>query len=459
MRNVPSAADFSVAATEPSLRRRRSVVSTGLSGQGSSARCTGQVGPAVTRPSTPDGAGQGAKAVVAGPLLAGWAQGGGHDWSLGAAEGQGGGQACGPGHGGGHAWLGGTGSAVVVAGAGSAEAHGGGQEESRWQGGGHEGPELFGWAHGGGQAIIAWLVAVPLPLPPGSVGEEAHGGGQLAGAASPAVAYIGQGCGQAAAPPPAVPYPEQGGGQAVAGPAGSAACGQGGGQAVAGPAGSAACGQGAGQAVEEPAALVVCEQGGGQARPARRSEGVPASQGGGGHDAPGRAVPEQGGGHDGRSAPAAAAGVGEAGWGQGGGHARREAVEPERGQGGLATVDATEAGRRAAAAAVVVVEAMVAGGAPGVGAWSSPGSEPSRAESAPAADADGPAAIVATDRAGRDPARAPASATSASTMATAVSATSSVRGDNRRIQRRCTVLTSRLPSEGAGAPQRPDPSR
>jgi len=91
------------------------VVSTGLSGHGSSARCTGQLGPAVTRPSTPDGAGQGAKAVV-GPLLAGWAQGGAHDWPVGAAEGQ-----------------------------------------------------------GGGQAIIAWFVTVALPLPPGAV-EAAQGG-------------------------------------------------------------------------------------------------------------------------------------------------------------------------------------------------------------------------------------------------------------------------------------------
>ena len=71
IRKVPSGADLPVAATEPSWRSRRSVVSTGLSGQGWSARWTGQVGPAVTRPSTPEGAGQGAKAPAAGPLAAG----------------------------------------------------------------------------------------------------------------------------------------------------------------------------------------------------------------------------------------------------------------------------------------------------------------------------------------------------------------------------------------------------
>src|SRR5438094_738874 len=81
-----------------------------------------------TRPSAPDGAGQGANAPAAGPLLAGWAQGGAQGRSVGAAEGQGGGQAFGSGHGGGQDWLGGTGSAVVEAGAGPAEAQGGGQD-------------------------------------------------------------------------------------------------------------------------------------------------------------------------------------------------------------------------------------------------------------------------------------------------------------------------------------------
>jgi hypothetical protein len=97
-----------------------------LSGHGWSARWTGHVGPAVTRPSTPDGAGQGAKAPAADPPPAGWAQGGAHGWLVGAADGQGGGQAFGPGQGGGQDRLGGTGSAVV-AGAGLAESQGGGQ--------------------------------------------------------------------------------------------------------------------------------------------------------------------------------------------------------------------------------------------------------------------------------------------------------------------------------------------
>jgi hypothetical protein len=38
-------------------------------------------------------------------------------WSLGAADGQGGGQAFGSWHGGGQVWLGGTGSVLVAAGA------------------------------------------------------------------------------------------------------------------------------------------------------------------------------------------------------------------------------------------------------------------------------------------------------------------------------------------------------
>ena len=96
------------------------MVSPGLSGQGWSGRSPGHVGPAVTRPATPDGAGQGAKAAAV-PPSAGSAQGGAQGWSLGAADGQGGGQAFGLWHGGGQDWLGGTGSVVVGAGAGSAE--------------------------------------------------------------------------------------------------------------------------------------------------------------------------------------------------------------------------------------------------------------------------------------------------------------------------------------------------
>src|SRR5581483_11352750 len=135
----------------------------GRSGHGWSARCTGQVGPAVTRPSTPD-CWQGAKPPAAGPAPAGWAQGGAQEPVERAADGQGGGQVFGLGHGGGQARIGEAGSTVGVAGAGSADGHGGGQAEygvtppSGWA---HGGGQVeygvtppSGWAHGGGQARI-----------------------------------------------------------------------------------------------------------------------------------------------------------------------------------------------------------------------------------------------------------------------------------------------------------------
>jgi hypothetical protein len=110
----------------------------------------------VTRPSTPDGAGQGAKAPAADPPPAGWAQGGAHGWLVGAADGHGGGQAFGPGQGGGQDRLGGTGSAVVLAGAGLVESQGGGQapvEPAAPEQGGGQGPvEPPGPKQGGGQA-------------------------------------------------------------------------------------------------------------------------------------------------------------------------------------------------------------------------------------------------------------------------------------------------------------------
>ena len=79
-------------------------------------------------------------------------------WPFGAADGQGGGQAFGPGHGGGQDWLGGTGAPtaplddVVAAGHGCGQAEAG---EAAW-------PAVLpsaGWAGG----------AVPIP-PSGSVG-------------------------------------------------------------------------------------------------------------------------------------------------------------------------------------------------------------------------------------------------------------------------------------------------
>ena len=126
------------------------------------------------------------------------------------------------------------------------------------------------------------------------------------------------------------------------------------------------------------------------------------------------------------------------------------------GHGGVAT-GAVAVAVRPAGPAVVVVGPSVVGGDWGAGdaAWSPP-----RARSAPGPPPDGPPAIVATDNTvcGGEPACD--TAITASTMATLVTATNSARGVNRRIQRRCTDLTShRLPTGGAGAHTRPDPSR
>jgi hypothetical protein len=104
MRKVPSELDFPVAATDPSLRTSLRVVSNGRSGQGSSARSTGHVGPACTLPSTPEPDGQGAKDGSVAPLSAGRAQGGGHDGDdkLTCDDPVGAGSGCGCAHGGGH---------------------------------------------------------------------------------------------------------------------------------------------------------------------------------------------------------------------------------------------------------------------------------------------------------------------------------------------------------------------
>lgn len=77
-------------------------------------------------------------------------------WSVGAADGQGGGQAFDPGPGGGQVWLGGTGSTVLgTAGVRCAEKQGSGQDASCSHGGGGGGQELPGLSgaseHGGGQ--------------------------------------------------------------------------------------------------------------------------------------------------------------------------------------------------------------------------------------------------------------------------------------------------------------------
>jgi len=386
-------------------------------------------------------------------------------------------------------------------------------------------------AQGGGQAIIAWFVAAPVP-PFGSVGYEQGGGhakadpdapsywgqgwGQAAGVPV-GVAYCGQGCGHPAGVPlvvaycgqgwghatalpfapywgqgcghatalPLVAYWGQGWGHATALPLAPSYCGHGGGQATGVPFVVAYCGHGGGQGRDGWAEPVAGGHGGGHARPVWASVVAPCGQGGG-HDPSGWGLPEQGGGH-GRSGPAEAPVVGDAGWAQGGGHARVELAEPGRGQGGghgfaagqqAAGSHGGRQGRlgeelrghggwariaalvaaRSMAPAVVVVDASVVGGDAGAGAAAS---VPDRAESAAGREADGPPAIVATDSAARDPGSACDTATRASTMAAPVVATRSARGETRRIQRRCTDLTSPPPNEARGRPirARPQPVR
>src|SRR5581483_8077172 len=165
----------------------------GRSGHGWSARCTGQVGPAVTRPSTPD-CWQGAKPPAAGPAPAGWAQGGAQEPVERAADGQGGGQVFGLGHGGGQARIGEAGSTVGVAGAGSADGHGGGQAED-----GVTPPS--GWAHGGGQARIGEAGSTVVVAGAGSA--DGHGGGQAEYGLTPPSGWA-HGGGQAIIAGPAV---------------------------------------------------------------------------------------------------------------------------------------------------------------------------------------------------------------------------------------------------------------
>jgi hypothetical protein len=102
-------------------------------------------------------------------------------------------------------------------------------------------------------------------------------------------------------------------------------------------------------------------------------------------------------------------------------------------------------------ATVVVVDPSAVGGDSGAGEAASPppaGSEP-----------EGPPAIVATDRAVLDAGLTCDTATSVSTMVTPVNATISAFGDNRRIHRRCTDLTSLPPGGRRERLIAPDPSR
>jgi hypothetical protein len=82
------------------------------------------------------------------------------------------------------------------------------------------------------------------------------------------------------------------------------------------------------------AEFVVCGHGGGgHARPVWAS-GVALALQGGGHEPSGWGLPEHGGGHEGRFGPVELPVLAEAGWAQGGGHARGELGEPDWAQGG-----------------------------------------------------------------------------------------------------------------------------
>ena len=285
-------------------------------------------------------------------------------WLSGAADGQGGGQAFGPGHAGGQDWLGGTGSAVAPPGDASGAGQGCGHDASRSQ--------------GGGQGRAGW---------PGPAGWGHGGGGQ----------------GRSAA------------GDAVVGAFGWA-------------------------------------QGGGHAR---TELAEPVVEQGGGHFVGAWPEPDgwHGGGHAGAPLTALAFGQGrgQAAGSQGGWQGRLGEAPDAFGHGVAVATRSS--------AAVVVVEADVVGGDCGAVAASAAGAEP--AASPAGSEADGPADIVATDRAGREPGAAWDTATSASTMATVLRATRSTRGDSRRIQRRCTVVTSPPPDRGRGRPScaRPQPVR
>ena len=187
---------------------------------------------------------------------------------------------------------------------------------------------------------------------------------------------------------------------------------------------------------------------------------------------------EQGGGHVGRpgfvepppeggagSAPGGgvAAVGGEAGWGQGGGQARLGA--DVFGQDGAAMRPAPAVARPAPpaavvvdSAAVVVVDAAVVGGDSGAIAASVPArSSPGRTSpTGTGTAAEEPSESVATDTALGDPMSAWETARAESTITMLVSTASSIRGDKRLTQRRCTVFTS-APPGSAGRRTAPDP--
>src|SRR5581483_5890008 len=228
-----------------------------------------------------------------------------------------------------------------------------------------------------------------------------QGGGHGAGRPS-AVAYIGHGRGHAGAVGPVEPVVEQGGGQAIG----------------------------------VVAAVPGCEHGGRQAAMAGGTGGTVIGPGSGD------------------------VGAGGPGWAQGGGQAVTGA--PSGRAQATAAIGGMAVERPAlwAAPAVVVVGPAVVGGAAG-GADAS-GAAPVAPAGAPPASGDADAAAgpdtVASDSTpvdcgAGDPVWAPATATSP--------ATSTARGENRRLQLRCTEITSAPPAGKARTPSgaRPQPVR
>jgi len=109
---------------------------------------------------------------------------------------------------------------------------------------------------------------------------------------------------------------------------------------------------------------------------------------------------------------------------------------------------------------VVVVGGSVGGGDSGATEAGSASAlaEPGRVRSAPGREAASPPDSMVTDTALSAPGSACDTATAIATMATLHSATTSARGDGRRIQRRCTDLTSSPPVRGRGRQLRPTPA-
>lgn len=222
------------------------------------------------------------------------------------------------------------------------------------------------------------------------------------------------------------------------------------------------------------------------------ADGVPISRPAGSEPAAPPAGWQHGGGQAGRAGPVPPAELGPgaaSGWGatafgpvggavgrvQGAGHASVELAEPgcgqDGGQGRLAEPILGQGGAAvpaASAAAVVLDDGAGMGGdfrtldgGDGVAGADWPlGGAVGRARSAAGNGAEpSPPERMATDTVLCGGRSACETATAATTVAMAASPVITVLGDQRRTGSRCTNLTSRVPSEGAGAPWHPDPSR